>query len=112
GDTVLLARGSTFTEQLDIRASGVATAPITFGAYGTGDHPLISAAGHAISGSKTSWIEIRDIAITETGSTAIYAGYASNWVIDNVTITDQAGGIASQGISFQHGANLTVRNAT
>lgn len=112
GDTVLLARGSTFSEQLDIRASGVATAPITFGAYGTGDHPLISAAGHAISGSKTSWIEIRDIAITETGSTAIYAGYASNWVIDNVTITDQAGGTATQGISFQHGANLTVRNAT
>jgi polysaccharidase protein len=112
GDTVLLARGSTFNEQLDIRYSGVAGSPITFGAYGEGEDPVLTGGGRGIYGSKTHYITIENLTITETTGNAIYAGGASNWVIDNVTIVDVAGGNATSGISFQQGANLTVRNST
>lgn len=108
GDKVLFARGSTFTDQLDIKYSGLAGSPITFGAYGEGDNPVITGAARGIHGSKTNWITIEDLTITETTGNAIYAGQASNWVIDDVTIYNAPGGNATGGISFQAGSNLTV----
>ena len=46
GDQVLLARGSVFSHQyLHLRARGTAQAPITIGAYGQGDLPVIAAQG-------------------------------------------------------------------
>lgn len=112
GDTVLLARGSTFTEQLDIKQSGFDGAPITFGAYGEGDAPVITGGANGIHGSKTNYIVVRDLTITETSGNAIYAGAASNWIIDNVTIVDAEGGPTTDGISYQFGVNLTVKNST
>ena len=46
GDQVLLARGSVFSHQyLHLHARGTAQAPITIGAYGQGDLPVIAAQG-------------------------------------------------------------------
>ena len=44
GDSVLFARGCTWREQLTVPSSGSAGSPITFGAYGTGDNPIINGA--------------------------------------------------------------------
>ena len=41
GDTILLARGDTWEEKLDILASGTSARPIRLLAYGKGDRPLI-----------------------------------------------------------------------
>ena len=108
GDTVLLARGSTFNEQLDIKYSGVAGSPITFGAYGEGADPVLTGGAKGIHGSKTHYITIENLTITETAGNAIYAGQASNWVIDNVTIIDVAGG--HQPMATEDGRYAIVHN--
>ncbi|MHC4352645.1 MAG: right-handed parallel beta-helix repeat-containing protein [Planctomycetota bacterium] len=43
GDTVLLRRGRTWTEELDVTVSGTRDHPITFAAYGSGENPIITA---------------------------------------------------------------------
>jgi len=42
GDQILFQRGSTFYGSLTVKNSGTAGNPITFGAYGTGDKPVIT----------------------------------------------------------------------
>lgn len=42
GDQILFQRGSTFYGSLTVKNSGAAGNPITFGAYGTGDNPVIT----------------------------------------------------------------------
>ena len=44
GEMVLFKRGETWREQLTVPSSGNTTHPITFGAYGTGERPIISGA--------------------------------------------------------------------
>ena len=44
GDSILLRKGQTWREQLTVPSSGSAGSPITFGAYGTGDDPIINGA--------------------------------------------------------------------
>jgi hypothetical protein len=58
GDQVLLKRGQTWRERLVIdgsRTNGAANAPVVFGAYGTGDKPVISAG--ASLGNANQWSE-------------------------------------------------------
>ena len=43
GDSILFKRGNTWLEQLTVPSSGSDGSPITFGAYGTGEKPIISA---------------------------------------------------------------------
>jgi polysaccharidase protein len=109
GDTVLFARGSTYNDQLDIKNSGSLANPISFGAYGDGDAPLIHGAGRGIYGSKADNIVVRDLAIADTSGNAIYAGGAKNWVVENVTVTG-TGGPNAGSISFQSCSNITIRN--
>ncbi|HET6558297.1 MAG TPA: hypothetical protein VFG54_13345, partial [Prolixibacteraceae bacterium] len=42
GDQVLFQRGNTFYGTLTVKNSGTSSAPIVFGAYGTGNNPVIS----------------------------------------------------------------------
>src|SRR3989337_2636890 len=44
GDSVLFKKGSTWREQLTVPSSGSSGSPITFGAYGAGEMPVISGA--------------------------------------------------------------------
>jgi len=53
GDSVLFKRGEVWREQLTVPTSGSAGLPITFGAYGTGDDPVITGANLITPG--TSW---------------------------------------------------------
>lgn len=42
GDQILFQRGSTFYGSLTVKSSGTASNPITYGAYGTGNNPVIT----------------------------------------------------------------------
>nr|WP_020051273.1 right-handed parallel beta-helix repeat-containing protein [Rhizobium leguminosarum] len=112
GDSVLLAAGSVFNEQLDLKYSGSVAAPITIGSYGVGDAPVIHSSNDGIHGSKASNIVIENIKIADTGANAIYAGNVSNWTVRNVEVTNT--GLAGKpgSISFQSSQNITIENST
>ena len=88
GDSVLLAAGSVFNEQFDLKYSGSVSAPITIGSYGIGDVPVIHSSNDGIHGSKASNIVIENIKIADTGANAIYAGNVSNWTVRNVEVSN------------------------
>ncbi|MBA5805910.1 right-handed parallel beta-helix repeat-containing protein [Rhizobium changzhiense] len=112
GDSVLLATGSVFNEQFDLKYSGSISAPITIGSYGVGDAPVIHSSNDGIHGSKASNIVIENIKIADTGANAIYAGNVSNWLVRNVEVTNTGLSGKPGSVSFQSSQNITIENST
>ncbi|MGZ2484080.1 polysaccharidase protein [Rhizobium pisi] len=111
GDTVLLAAGSVFNEQFDLKYSGTVTAPITIGSYGIGDAPVIHSPGDGIHSLYATNIIIENIKISDTEGAAIYGGTVSNWTVRNVEI-DHTGLSRSGSVTFRTGSNITIENTT
>ncbi|TAU90062.1 right-handed parallel beta-helix repeat-containing protein [Rhizobium leguminosarum] len=111
GDSVLLAAGSVFNEQFDLKYSGSVAAPITIGSYGVGDAPVIHSSNDGIHGSKASNIVIENIKIADTGANAIYAGNVSNWTVRNVEVTNTGLSGKPGSVSFQSSQNITIENS-
>ena len=86
GDSVLLAKGSVFNEQFDIKYSGTESAPIKIGSYGTGAAPVIHSGGDGIHSLYASNIVIENLKISNTGTAGIYGGSVTNWTVRNVEI--------------------------
>ena len=61
GDTVLFARGSSHNGTLQVNASGTASAPIKYGAYGSGADPIIGGGGTGINVGSKHDIKIEDL---------------------------------------------------
>ncbi|ARM13525.1 MULTISPECIES: right-handed parallel beta-helix repeat-containing protein [Rhizobium] len=112
GDSVLLAAGSVFNEQFDLKYSGSVSAPITIGSYGIGDVPVIHSSNDGIHGSKASNIVIENIKIADTGANAIYAGNVSNWTVRNVEVSNTGLSGKPGSVSFQSSQNITIENST
>ncbi|QWW70782.1 right-handed parallel beta-helix repeat-containing protein [Rhizobium sp. WYJ-E13] len=111
GDSVLLAAGSVFNEQFDLKYSGSTTAPITIGSYGEGEAPVIhSSAGNGIASQYTSNIVIENIKIADTAGAAIWASNVSNWTVNNVDV-EHTGLSGSGSITFRTGQNITIENS-
>lgn len=111
GDTVLLARDSVFAETLTLTKSGKEGAPITIGAYGTGEAPTFSG-NIGILGTKTAYIVVKDIAFNETTGAAIYGNNVKNWTIDNVSFTDTGTLTGIGGVFFKTGSNVSLTNSS
>ncbi|WP_313618240.1 right-handed parallel beta-helix repeat-containing protein [Agrobacterium sp.] len=111
GDVVLFGSGGEYQGQLDVKYSGTVENPITFGSYGLGDPPALTGGAVGIYGSKTSNIVIENLAIEKTVGNAIYAGSASNWTIQNVTVTDTGSSSKAGSISFQSSSNITITDS-
>lgn len=112
GDSVLLAAGSVFNEQFDLKYSGSISAPITIGSYGVGDAPVIRSGVNGIHGSSASNIVVENIKIADTGANAIYAGNVSNWTVRNVEVTNTGVSGKAGSVSFQNSQNITIENST
>ncbi|MFF2040724.1 carbohydrate binding domain-containing protein [Kitasatospora sp. NPDC058170] len=129
GDQLLLMRGATCTGTLKPHGSGIAGAPVTLAAYGTGTaRPVV--AGSASSTEKAAvhlsnveqW-EIRDLEITfrDTGSTRrerngllveiadLPDGVGSHYLVDDVYVHDVDGDATkwSNGIQFRVSGTTT-----
>jgi parallel beta-helix repeat protein len=64
GDQILFKRGGVWREQLTIPSSGTSGNPITFGAYGSGERPIISGAD-----TVTGWTQYQgNIYVADVGS--------------------------------------------
>jgi polysaccharidase protein len=116
GDTVLFARDAAFTGTIDLHTSGVAGAPITFGAYGTGADPLITGGANGVSGNGQDYITVRDLHIANVGGAGVISFGSNDWTIDNVHV-DHAGSAWVPGnnefsaFQFRGVANLTIENS-
>jgi VCBS repeat-containing protein len=86
GDTVLFARGATFNGGIEVNASGTTSAPITYGAYGSGAEPVFRNAQNGFDGHGNSNIVIKDINIQNMSGAAVISFGGSNWTIDNVDV--------------------------
>ncbi len=111
GDSILLAAGSTFNEQFDLKYSGSIAAPITIGRYGEGAAPVIQSTGDGIHTSSASNIVVEGIKISDTGGAAIYAGNVSNWTVRDVQVENAGSSSRAGSIIFQNGANITVQDS-
>lgn len=111
GDVVLFSADSEYRGQLDVKYSGTVENPITFGSYGVGTPPVLTGGSVGIYGSKTSNIVIENLTIEKTVGNAIYAGSASNWTIQNVTVADTGSPAKAGSISFQSSSNITVTDS-
>ena len=109
GDTVLLARGSSFADMLTINGSGTTDQPITIAAYGQGADPTF-VGKQGIYGTKTSNIVIKDLTFS-TSFNAIYAAQTENWVIDHVSLINAGAGTGTGSISMKTSKNVTISNS-
>jgi parallel beta-helix repeat protein len=74
GDNIYFKRGLTWKEQLTVKQSGTSSAPITFGAYGTGNRPVIDGSLSRIHGvymNGRAYVIIRDLKIQNTKHGAV-----------------------------------------
>jgi hypothetical protein len=105
GDSILLKRGSSFTESLVLDKGGAAGSPLTIGAYGdeTAALPVVSAGDNlnAVLINGTSYITVQDLEITNPGDNTtarrgVYvlgldAGNIQDIVLQNLYIHDVRG---------------------
>jgi polysaccharidase protein len=117
GDTVLFARDAAFNGTVALDVSGVAGAPITFGAYGSGADPVLTGGPNGISGNGHDFITVRDLHISNVGGAGIISFESNDWTIDNVDV-DHAGWAYVPGnnefsaFQFRDVANLTIQNSS
>ena len=110
GDSILLARGSVFTETLTMTKSGTEAAPINIGAYGQGEAPKMSGP-IGILATKTSYIEVSDLTFEGTTGAAIYGGSSRYWNIHDVTVSN-TGLLTNMGsIFFKSATGITVSDS-
>jgi hypothetical protein len=92
GSVIRIARGSTFTGQLDLPASGTEARPITVQSYGDGALPVVSR-GESCVVVTGSWVVVSQLAVDDCG----YAGVlvqGDHVTVTGVTATGSVAGVA------------------
>jgi len=96
GDTLLLARGETWNQELVLHGNGTQASPITVGAYGTGGRPSILRSGkesdRGVRMTDVSFWTVRDLEI----------GYAGIGILAHYPTAIPAGGTSRQGLKFEN----------
>jgi parallel beta-helix repeat protein len=101
-DNVLFKKGEIWREQLTVPNSGASARPITFGAYGSGDNPIISGADLVGTWTHT------DIVNAYSGTEAISDNFDDNDITDWTSSGDAA---ASSGQLHLHRVSGTTAYA-
>jgi hypothetical protein len=100
GDQVLLQCGDVFAGKLKLdNDSGTEPAPVVVASYGTGDRPIIDAAGYlaGVHIANSDHVEVRDLEITADGGAVVdgsdetlrYGVHVNNWgsaTINGITL--------------------------
>ncbi len=102
GDNILFKKGSVWTgETLNIPSSGTVGNLISFGAYGTGNNPIIDGggmAGFGIMADGKNYLNISSFTLRNFTSANAYCIQLSNSAqhvnISNVTLTNSYGGVS------------------
>jgi hypothetical protein len=108
GDSVLFKRGEHWNGQLIISSSGDSTAPLFFGAYGTGNKPIIDGTGYsnAIEISNKEFIIISSFEIASGNNCILIMGASAGLIILNdLFVHDPA---MDNCISIKERTNITI----
>jgi len=89
GNKVLFKRGETWREQLTVPSSGSAGNPIVFGAYGTGDNPVISGSVLITSGWTKDSANIWQASVTTQPNVVYFNGTRGTQVAATSSITSE-----------------------
>jgi len=95
GDTIYFEKGETFTGFLDVDVSGSSSKAITFGAYGSGDKPIINASGNtsAVDLTGRSYITVENLNLKNATTQGVYLyNSGSNITINGVDIDNSTNG--------------------
>jgi hypothetical protein len=119
GDSVLFKRGCTWREQLTVPSSGSSGNPITLGAYGTGDKPIINGADDITTGPWTAGEGTVAASISANAGDVFYitpAGTYSpgeTWVTAGAYSTNSYNtGLCFTGLAVPQGAAITAAKIT
>lgn len=112
GDTVLLRRGAAWRGKIEVRASGQPSAPITFGAYGSGPAPVLYGADNGVAGERQRHIVIRDVHIRDTSYSGVFVQRAKDWRFERLIIERTGEGKKGGGITWWHGDGLSIVGCT
>lgn len=117
GDSVYLKRGGVWNEQLVLKHSGTADAPITVGAYGSGDLPVISGDSFIPSDrgqgllqiDSASYVTVENIKISKSSSYGIKIFNSKSPVIRNCEIERSVdGGIISDPYEGKYSSDVLI----
>jgi hypothetical protein len=115
GDQILFASGRTWIEGLIPSSSGTSGNPITFGAYGTGEKPVISGAGvtYTVTMNK-SYVTLDGLHITEGSKNNIgHSAFTDHCIIQNCLIDKAARmGIYTGQSATANATNWTIQYCT
>lgn len=119
GDQILFKRGETYNVTANqsfhfsaANTSGADGNPITIGAYGSGDKPILDYAGsgtsHSFDFRTDSYITVQDLDIRGFNTTGIVAGNDStNLTLRNLSITSTSS--TSTGVNILTGVNESIK---
>lgn len=97
GDSILFRRGRTWREQLTVPSGGAEGNPVTFGAYGTGDAPVIDGENRrrfCIHGVGRDDVVIEGLELTAFRESGIYNANGHRWRITGNHVRDGGDGRA------------------
>ncbi|MBK9536509.1 MAG: right-handed parallel beta-helix repeat-containing protein [Flavobacteriales bacterium] len=119
GDIILFQRGGTFPGELSLYANGTSGSPVTYGAYGTGEQPIISGGlpvttwtvhqGNIYSASVAQ--PVKYLMVNNTPMTV--ARYPNTGWLRNINGSNtqiNAGSALTQGSNYWNGATVTIRS--
>ncbi len=116
GDSVLLRKGQTWNETLNIPASGVSGNVITFGVFGSGDYAILDASGlsYGINILGNSYITLSgNIKVIDATSANIFTSYTGGKISDHITISGLTFDSAvSRNLDLASLTNSTISNIT
>ena len=90
GDRLLLKRGSSWTERLELTVSGISGAPIEVSAYGSGPPPMIRGVSSCVV-LAGSYLILRDLAIDDCAWAGVEVSGNENRVESNVITRNVVG---------------------
>jgi hypothetical protein len=99
GDQILFKRGDTFKDaQLEVPSSGTSDeARITFGAYGTGNLPVLDGSGlaraaHCVRSKGKNWIAVQDLQLQGAPGSGIRVNQGGHILIQRCEVTSVGNG--------------------
>lgn len=93
GDYILFRRGEAWREQLVVPSSGLSGNPITFGAYGNGDKPVMDGddtRDFCIYAENKSYITIENLNFIDAAYAGIYNIKGDSWTVKDCTFSGHA----------------------